>query len=399
MKKTRWEVRWGVLAAGLVLGALGCPLAPPTVAEDGEEDDDCTGADCSDGPSGSGGSGGFSGSGGLGGGSSVGGSGSSSTGPCIEGRWVTPACDGAAEVSLTFDSNGRGKLVLPECTGICNDMVFGYDYELTSDSNVTLHYGVPEDVVCDGFDGPPHPEQPEDDHLYFTCTETKLVTISPASGVAEYTRAGAAPDGAGGTGAGGAGGQGTGGTGGSAGTGSGGFGPGGSGGSGGSVGGGVGSGIGYWESGPWHGHLYAVTSGSDTWIERDGLCASGVVEADPTYESNALLGWNINQDEGSEEAPLWTPGDPELSLVYAINAFEGGPFQINLVDGAGQFWCARPEADVGAVPLTEFNTRCWDDLGEAYDGSTPIQGIQILVQSLESEPRAFDFCMSTLTAG
>jgi len=370
------KVRWSVLAFGLVASSLFSCLKLPT-GDGFDANSDAQNTDCGSGCSNSGGTGGWGGTGGTAGssGSSASGGSAGSVGggttPCLQGKWSSPTCGGARSVTLSFESNGHGEFTNPDCTGQCQSLVFPYTYTATGDS-VTLHYGVPNDFTCEGVTGPQHPNQPGDDSMTFTCEGNDLETTT-SLGTAQYDRVGTA----------------AGGTGGSGGT----SGSGGTGGSGGMTDpGGV---VDYWNNGVWHGHLYAVSSGESATIERNGRCASGVVEADASSQSNALLGWNVNQLEGSDLALRWTPSSPDLSLQYNITAAAGAPFQLNIIDGSGQVWCVRLANEAGSVRFQDFNTSCWNGLGEPYDGATPIRDIQVLVPSTSS-PRPFDFCVNTL---
>jgi hypothetical protein len=361
----------------LAVGLVGSSLAScvPEVSDGNGDDDSCIGASC---PAslGSISQGGSSGTAGSGGGRTGNGGTTSTATPCLEGIWETPACGGDKSQTLTFTSDSQGAFTNPECTGICNDMVFPYRYDL-SGSSVTLFYGVPGEVTCDGFSGPPRPPQPKNDTFSFTCSPTQLVTTT-SSGSVTYHRVGNAPGGSGGSGSmGGSGGSGS---------------LGGSGGSGTSVGD---SSIGYWTNGAWHGHLYTVSAGSNSTIERTGLCARGSVSADASFQSNALWGWNISQTEGSPAADRWSP--TTNSVHYDISPSLGEPLQLNIITGTGQVWCTRPSTSVGNVLLTDFNTTCWDGQGEFYDGVTPLQGIQVLVLSNDSHAQPFDFCVNDLS--
>jgi len=371
MKMRGSNIRHGVFALGLIASALFSCMQLPTSddalgdydTDDG--DDGCAGSSSCPSSGGAGGSGGAAGSAG-----SAGSGGAAA--PCLQGKWSSPTCGGARAVTLSFESNGHGEFTNPDCTGRCQSLVFPYSYTVAGKS-VTLHYGVPNDFTCEGVSGPRHPDQPKDDSMTFTCEGDALETET-SLGKAPYTRIGGSSGGSGGSG----GGQASGGTGGTGAL---------------SDPGGV---VDYWNNGPWHGHLYAVSSGATTTIERNGRCASGVVPADATFQTNALLGWNINQLEGSQLALRWTPSSPDLSLQYDITAASGAPFQLNIIDGTGQVWCVRLANEAGSVRFQDFNTRCWDDLGEPYDGVTPIKDIQVLVQSEAAQPRPFNFCVKTL---
>lgn len=114
--------------------------------------------------------------GGYGGGpgSFGGGSGSGTgTGPCIVGTWVTTTCGGSGRQYYVFNSSGTGYSQNDECNGICEPMVFRYDYELDG-STCTLNYTSADPVYCEGY-GTNTPMTPKPDTFTFTCSGDELV--------------------------------------------------------------------------------------------------------------------------------------------------------------------------------------------------------------------------------
>jgi hypothetical protein len=107
------------------------------------------------------------------------------TGSCLVGNWKRPTCGGTKQQSLLLNANGSGEFRNPDCNNICNALVFNFNYTSTSTS-VTLHYGVPDPVACEGFE-PQRPPQPNDDTFTYTCSGNQLTTTT-SSGTVTYTK-------------------------------------------------------------------------------------------------------------------------------------------------------------------------------------------------------------------
>ena len=146
----------------------------------------------------------------------------------------------------------------------------------------------------------------------------------------------------------------------------------------------------------WFGHLYADADANSS-IERDGLCVSGFVGADPNHDTYAYWGWNIAQEEGAENAS-WQP-EAGLAVYYQISGGAGTPLRIDLTDDVGTIYCYTLSESQGEAPLSAFNTDCTDDSGDFYAEQTPLRSIEIEVTSSSETPSEFNFCVDVLEPG
>jgi hypothetical protein len=233
------------------------------------------------------------------------------------------------------------------------------------------------------------------------------------------TGTGGAATGTGGTGTGSGGSVGTGGTG----PGTGGTGPG-TGGSG--AAGASGTPAGWWTSKTWHGCAWTgidtVANTTTTNMPRDFLtkpaadpyCVKGTVN--PTYESVALLGFNLNETptgdpnqcayKASDSSKLGPPGvqltgngiavgfkkATATDLRIQIQTDKGGmPDPV----GAMNRWCYTIKVPEGPVfaPFSEFKSECWSNSGTVYAGQ-PISAVVFLTAGTLA-PTPFDYCIST----
>src|SRR5690606_10227715 len=62
---------------------------------------------------------------------------------------------------------------------------------------------------------------------------------------------------------------------------------------------------------------------------------------------------------------------------------------------ANDRWCANIVGGGGFIPWSEFNTQCWDDSGEWYDGE-PLEAAVILVPGDATAAVPYDFCLESL---
>ena len=152
------------------------------------------------------------------------------------------------------------------------------------------------------------------------------------------------------------------------------------------------------------GHVSSYMSGSGSSIglkyDSTSFCASGTVAADPTYNSWAGAGFNVNQAEsgasGSSGSLVLTGST--ASITYVNRAASTLEFQ--MWDGTN-FWCAylpaSPNPSTVAIPFSKLNTQCWSGAGSSFTSGTPISAVQLVVGGNASIPTPFDFCFLGLT--
>ena len=68
-------------------------------------------------------------------------------------------------------------------------------------------------------------------------------------------------------------------------------------------------------------------------------------------------------------------------------------FQIS--DATYTYWCYQITGNVTSpvvIPLTSFNTKCWDNSGTAFVPGTPIQTFDIVIPGSNNQTTPFSFC-------
>jgi hypothetical protein len=146
------------------------------------------------------------------------------------------------------------------------------------------------------------------------------------------------------------------------------------------------------------GYVSSYTGGSGSSIQltygSTSFCAAGSVGVNSAYQSWAGAGFNVNQsptDEGGAAASLALDAS-QLTLTFSNAA--GSPLEIQLIDNSFRYWCyiLTNVASPAVIPLSSFNSACWDDSGLAFTPGTEIQAIQLIVPGSASSTTPFDFC-------
>ncbi len=131
------------------------------------------------------------------------------------------------------------------------------------------------------------------------------------------------------------------------------------------------------------------------------LCAHGSVAPTEDYSGWAMLGINVNQQQGanSPDNP-WTPTG--TGLLINVENVAGSELRVQLTGTNGETdaserWCAELLANGSTVfiPWSAFNTSCWDGTGAPY-AMQPIRAISIIVPGGATTEVAFDFCLHSL---
>jgi hypothetical protein len=168
---------------------------------------------------------------------------------------------------------------------------------------------------------------------------------------------------------------------------------------------------GYVTVGDWKGYAFTATDGiSASSIFPDNfsslgaggtLCASGTVAGTADYSAVAILGVNINQPQGNPApAPsTWTPKG--LGIAWQVSNIQTRTeLRIQLQAHGGDVnenyrWCWSQADNTGGISWSQFNTHCWDNSGTAYDGTTPLESVMVLVPG-STGPVSFDFCLKQI---
>ncbi len=149
-----------------------------------------------------------------------------------------------------------------------------------------------------------------------------------------------------------------------------------------------------------HGYIYSFIGGSSSsltlsYSTYSSFCAKGTVAANPTYISYAGAGFNVNQttiSSGGVADPLVI--NAKIMIVSFTNQ-GSSQLRVQLNDTANDNWCYDITNATSPVtlPLTSFNTHCWDNSGVFFTPGTPINTIQLVVPGDSVVDRPYSFCL------
>jgi hypothetical protein len=144
------------------------------------------------------------------------------------------------------------------------------------------------------------------------------------------------------------------------------------------------------------------------------LCIAGAVSADTTYHATAGLGFMLNQDllvgGGAEEidggvdsgaiSPIGTITVPKSITVTVAksgtNLAGNNSLRVQMTDVNGNLFCYGGDTDA-PIPISDFNTKCWNNSGDAATPSTAFTRLDVIVPSSSSSERDFSYCITNVT--
>jgi hypothetical protein len=129
------------------------------------------------------------------------------------------------------------------------------------------------------------------------------------------------------------------------------------------------------------------------------FCASGTVAPNSTYQSYAGAGFNVNQAQsstGGASSPLELSG---TSMTLSFENFAGSPLRVQIIDASDNYWCVTLTQTVGpiTIPMSSFNTQCWNDGGQSFQPGTDIAALQLIVPGSDVASTPFNFCFLGVT--
>lgn len=153
-------------------------------------------------------------------------------------------------------------------------------------------------------------------------------------------------------------------------------------------------------NGMWTGYAYTYASGTPSSVapmcgtsatcysnSMAQLCAWGSVGPDTTYAATAGFGWNISS---AGIAPGGT------GLAYDVMGLTTS-MRLQVEDGTNTYCANVTTATKGTIPWKMFKSKCYDATpGAAYDGTSPITKVGIIVPSNNMTASAFCFCVLSL---
>lgn len=171
-------------------------------------------------------------------------------------------------------------------------------------------------------------------------------------------------------------------------------------------------------------------------LGASSLCTAGVVSADPTYHATAGVGFELNQaplapGSGGAVDAAASDGDGGTSDIDGgsvlvdggISTLDGGlispigvitiptsiavslsrsnrlggntSLRAQLTDVNGNIFCyGGPLND--AIPITQFNTMCWNNKGTFATPTTPFTRLDIIVPSSATTDLEFGYCLTNV---
>jgi len=143
------------------------------------------------------------------------------------------------------------------------------------------------------------------------------------------------------------------------------------------------------------------TTGCTPAFGSSALCAAGVVGLDTSYNSVVGVGFNLNQDAaGTVNGTVAAPAIiTVVSTAYGAGVGNAS-IRVQISDAnAMTTWCVEAGKWTSGVPIpiTSFNTACWDNSGTYLSTGAPIQAIHLVVPSEPTQARPFAFCLAGVT--
>jgi hypothetical protein len=148
-----------------------------------------------------------------------------------------------------------------------------------------------------------------------------------------------------------------------------------------------------------HGYVGSFEGGSGSSNQltygTNNICASGIVASNPNYISYAGIGINVNQNSASSTNP--STGSLAIDATNITVSFSNdyqSQLRLQLNDSAGNNWCydITGYSSPVTIPLSSFNTRCWDNSGDPFKPGTAITSLSLVVPGDATSDRKFSFC-------
>jgi len=122
------------------------------------------------------------------------------------------------------------------------------------------------------------------------------------------------------------------------------------------------------------------------------------------------LGFMLNQDQavdggvtgvdGGAIPPIGTitiPSSITINVVKSGNNLGGNnSLRAQLVDVDGNAFCYGGVSDT-PIPVTKFNTKCWNNSGDYATPSTAFKKLDVIVPSSSSSELDFSYCITNVT--
>jgi hypothetical protein len=129
------------------------------------------------------------------------------------------------------------------------------------------------------------------------------------------------------------------------------------------------------------------------------FCLSGTVPPNSTYQSFAGVGFGVAETQTPTGGQVTTLPLTATSITVNFANYDGSPLRFQLSSINYQYWCydLTGASSPITIPLTSFNTACWDNSGQAFVSGTGITELQFNVPGSNTSPTPYDFCMLGLS--
>lgn len=152
------------------------------------------------------------------------------------------------------------------------------------------------------------------------------------------------------------------------------------------------------------GAFYTYDDGTSTITPEDfsasgtEICATGTVAASATDVWGAGVGFNLNQDVGSDAANAWDATAAGVTgISFNLSALPAGGLLRLIYTSAGVDYCVEvTAAGAQTVLFSETAEECWSAGGGA-PAATTLESVKWQVAAVTDE-YAFDFCISEVAA-
>ena len=124
-----------------------------------------------------------------------------------------------------------------------------------------------------------------------------------------------------------------------------------------------------------------TTAGCSPSFGANAICAAGKVAGDSTYSSVVGFGFNLMQANTSTDAPTMVSAPSYMTFYYT----KSGTGQLRLqISNGTKSWCFDTlgvNYSGFSIPISEFNTACWDNSGTYLTSGTSIQSVELIIPS------------------
>jgi hypothetical protein len=128
------------------------------------------------------------------------------------------------------------------------------------------------------------------------------------------------------------------------------------------------------------------------------------VTGDPTFYQVAGIGFNFNQDAGTDGGTTSALGTINIGNSITVSVTKSGSLlgnsalRVQLTDANNKFYCYGGQVQSGVpIPISQFNTTCWNNMGESATSSMLFKRVDVQVTGSVSTDEPFAFCLTNVS--